>query len=108
MSGELVKLLSDLKEPEALSFVEKAMGEGVDPMEILGEAQEGMKIVGNRFAREEYFLPELVVSGDAPQRLCADVGSLHEGRPGPGSRAGRALPSGAAPLASGHPGGQHR
>ena len=64
MSGELVKLLSDLKEPEALSFVEKAIGEGVDPMELLGNAQEGMKIVGERFAREEYFLPELVFSGE--------------------------------------------
>jgi len=64
MSGELVKLLSDLKEPEALSFVEKAMGEGVDPMKILGEAQEGMKIVGERFASEEYFLPELIFSGE--------------------------------------------
>jgi hypothetical protein len=31
MSGELVKLLSDLKEPEALQFVEKALAEGVDP-----------------------------------------------------------------------------
>jgi len=64
MSGELMKLLSDLKEPEALSFVEKAMGEGVDPMEVLGEAQEGMKIVGERFANEEYFLPELIFSGE--------------------------------------------
>ena len=64
MSGELVKLLSDLKEPEALSFVEKAMGEGVDPMKILGDAQEGMKIVGERFASEEYFLPELIFSGE--------------------------------------------
>ena len=64
MSGELVKLLSDLKEPEALSFVDKAMGEGVDPVKILGEAQEGMKIVGERFACEEYFLPELILSGE--------------------------------------------
>ena len=64
LSGELVKLLSDLKEPEVLAFVEKAMGEGVDPMELLGDAQEGMKIVGERFAREEYFLPELVFSGE--------------------------------------------
>jgi len=28
MSGELVRLLSDLKEPEALAFVEKALAEG--------------------------------------------------------------------------------
>jgi methanogenic corrinoid protein MtbC1 len=64
MSGELGKLLSDLKEPEALAFVEKALGEGVDPIELLGDAREGMIIVGERFASEEYFIPDLVFSGE--------------------------------------------
>jgi len=64
MSGELVKLLSEMKEQEALAFVEKALEEGVDPVDILGEAQEGMNVVGERFASEEYFLPELIFSGE--------------------------------------------
>jgi 5-methyltetrahydrofolate--homocysteine methyltransferase len=64
MSGELVKLLSEMKEQEALAFVEKALEEGIDPMDILGQAQEGMNVVGERFASEEYFLPELVFSGE--------------------------------------------
>ena len=64
MAGKLVKLLSDLKEPEALAFVEKALGEGVDPADLLGEAKEGMNIVGQRFASEEYFIPDLVFSGE--------------------------------------------
>jgi 5-methyltetrahydrofolate--homocysteine methyltransferase len=64
MSGELAKLLSDLKEPEALAFVEKALGDGVDPLELLGDAKEGMIIVGERFANEEYFIPDLVFSGE--------------------------------------------
>jgi len=64
MSGELVKLLSDLKEPEALEFVEKALGDGVDPMDLLGQAREGMNIVGERFASEDYFIPDLVFSAE--------------------------------------------
>jgi methanogenic corrinoid protein MtbC1 len=64
MSGELVKLLSDLKEPEALAFVEKALGEGADPMELMGQAKEGMAVVGQRFASEDYFIPDLVFSGE--------------------------------------------
>ena len=64
MSGELAKLLSDLKEPEALEFVEKALGEGVDPEVLLGEAKKGMNIVGQRFAGEEYFIPDLIFSGE--------------------------------------------
>ncbi len=64
MSGELTKLLSDLKEPEALEFVRKALAEGVDPMDLLGQAREGMNIVGQRFASEDYFIPDLIFSGE--------------------------------------------
>jgi len=64
MSGELVKLLSNLKEQEALDYVEKALGKGIDPLDLLGEAREGMKIVGKKFTDEEYFIPDLVFSGE--------------------------------------------
>jgi len=64
MGGKLVKLLADLKEQEALEFVEKALGKGVDPMNLLWDAKEGMKIVGHKFASEEYFIPELFFSGE--------------------------------------------
>jgi len=64
MAGKLVKLLADLKEPEALAFVEKALGEGADPVDLLGDAKEGMNIVGQRFSKEEYFIPDLVFSGE--------------------------------------------
>jgi 5-methyltetrahydrofolate--homocysteine methyltransferase len=64
MSGELVKFLSDLKEPEALGYVEKALAEGSDPMDLLTQAKEGMNIVGQRFADEVYFIPDLIFSGE--------------------------------------------
>jgi methanogenic corrinoid protein MtbC1 len=64
MSGKLAKLLSDLKEPDALQFVEKALAEGVDPVALLDEAREGMAVVGQRFASEEYFIPDLIFSGE--------------------------------------------
>jgi methanogenic corrinoid protein MtbC1 len=64
MAGKLVKLLSDLKEPEALAFVDKSLEEGADPMDLLGQTKEAMNIVGERFASEEYFIPDLVFSGE--------------------------------------------
>ncbi len=64
MSGELTKLLSDLKEPETLEFVRKALADGADPMDLLGQARDGMNIVGQRFASEDYFIPDLVFSGE--------------------------------------------
>jgi len=64
MAGELVYLLADLKESEALEFVEKSLAKGVDPALLLGQAKEGMNLVGKRFADGEYFIPSLVFSGE--------------------------------------------
>lgn len=69
MPGELVQLLSDLKEPEALAFVEKALEQGTDPMDLLGQTKEAMNIVGQRFANSEYFIPDLVFSGVILKRI---------------------------------------
>ena len=73
MSGELVKLLSDLKEPEALEYVDHALAKGVDPTALLDEAREAMNVVGERFAAEEYFIPDLVFSGEILKRIVAKL-----------------------------------
>jgi trimethylamine corrinoid protein len=64
MAGELVKLLSDLKEQEAMEFVDKALEKGVDAMNLLEETKEAMRIVGERYASCEYFIPDLIFSGE--------------------------------------------
>jgi 5-methyltetrahydrofolate--homocysteine methyltransferase len=64
MAGKLVKLLSDLKEKEALEFVENALSKGANPEELLQDAKEGMSVVGERFADEKYFIPDLIFSGE--------------------------------------------
>jgi 5-methyltetrahydrofolate--homocysteine methyltransferase len=64
MSGELANLLCDLKEAEALKFVSKALETGADPMDLLGQARQGMDMVGQRFAEDTYFIPELIFSGE--------------------------------------------
>ena len=69
MSRELVQLLSGLMEQESIAFVEKALEEGGDAADILEQAKEGMNIVGQRFADGEYFIPELIFSGEILKRI---------------------------------------
>lgn len=64
MAEDLVKALSDLQEKEALRIVEERLGAGDDPLSILGDARRAMEIVGERFANSEYFIPDLVYSGE--------------------------------------------
>jgi methanogenic corrinoid protein MtbC1 len=64
MSGDFVNLLADLKEGEVLELVKQRLESGEDPMKVLDDGREAMGIVGQRFADGEYFLPELVFSGE--------------------------------------------
>jgi len=69
MAGELVKLLSDLEEQKSLEFVEQALAGGADPAGLLGETKEAMSLVGKRFAACEYFIPDLIYSGEILKQI---------------------------------------
>jgi 5-methyltetrahydrofolate--homocysteine methyltransferase len=64
MSGDLVNLLADLKEQEVIEIVKKRLESAEDAMTILNDARQGMETVGKRFANNEYFIPDLVYSGE--------------------------------------------
>jgi len=64
MAANLVNALADLKEEEALKIVKDRLGAGEEPLKILEDARKGMEIVGKRFADSEYFIPDLVYSGE--------------------------------------------
>jgi methanogenic corrinoid protein MtbC1 len=64
MAKDLVNTLADLKEKEALKIVEDRLKAGEEPLKILDDARKGMEIVGQRFADSEYFIPDLVYSGE--------------------------------------------
>jgi trimethylamine corrinoid protein len=61
---DLIHALSDLKEEEALQIAKQRLDSNEDPNIILGDAKKGMEIVGQRFASGEYFIPDLIYSGD--------------------------------------------
>jgi methanogenic corrinoid protein MtbC1 len=64
MAKDLVKTLADLKEKEALKIVEDRLSAGEDPLKILDDARRALEIVGKRFSDCEYFIPDLVYSGE--------------------------------------------
>ena len=64
MAKDLVKTLADLKEKEALKIVEDRLSAGEDPLKILDDARRAVEIVGKRFSDCEYFIPDLVYSGE--------------------------------------------
>jgi methanogenic corrinoid protein MtbC1 len=64
MSEELVSAIADMREEEALTLVKEMVESGVEPMAILDAAREAMGVVGQRYEKGTYFLPELMLSGE--------------------------------------------
>jgi len=64
MAKDLVKTLADLEEKEALKIVEDRLSAGEDPLKILDDARRAVELVGKRFSDGEYFIPDLVYSGE--------------------------------------------
>jgi methanogenic corrinoid protein MtbC1 len=64
MSKKLVSAIADMREEEALKLVRKMVTDGTAPMVILDAAREAMGIVGERYEKGTYFLPELIMAGE--------------------------------------------
>ncbi len=69
MAKDLVSTLADLKEKEALKIVEDRLKVGEEPLKILEDARKAMEVVGKRFASSEYFMPDLVYSGEIMREI---------------------------------------
>jgi len=69
MPKDFVNLLADLKEDEVLKLTRQRLESKEEPMKILEDSRKGMEIVGKRFADGEYFLPELVFSGELIKQI---------------------------------------
>lgn len=64
MSDNLVMALADLQEEKALEITKNRIEAKEEPNAILVDARKGMGIVGERFASGEYFIPDLIYSGE--------------------------------------------
>ncbi len=69
MSKELVEAIANMQEDEALQMVEEMLEGGEDASNVLGYCQEAMAIVGQRYEKGEYFLPELIMSGEMLKKI---------------------------------------
>jgi methanogenic corrinoid protein MtbC1 len=62
--NELASLVADLREVEALELVTARQARGDDPLAILEDCQVGMREVGERYARRQYYLSGLIMAGE--------------------------------------------
>jgi len=73
MADDLVRAIADLQEEEALRITEKRLSAGEEPFNILTDSRHAMEIVGKRFENKEYFIPDLVYSGEILREIAEIV-----------------------------------
>ena len=49
MSEQLVQLIADMEEEQALALIKQMLDEGADPVAILEDCRAAMSVVGKRF-----------------------------------------------------------
>lgn len=64
MEKELIAAITGMEEEDALRIAREMLDGGTDPMRILEVCREAMQIIGSGFEKEEYFLPDLIMSGE--------------------------------------------
>ena len=61
---KLIDAMVELREDEVLKMVKERVEAGEDPLKIVNECREGIIEVGKRFEAKEYFVPDLIMSGE--------------------------------------------
>jgi methanogenic corrinoid protein MtbC1 len=60
----LIRCVAELQEQEALDLVRARLEQNEDPLFIVEDCQEGLRQVGERYERREYYLSGLIMAGE--------------------------------------------
>ncbi len=79
MNQKLVDAIADMDEESALQITKDALAVGTEPLAILSDCSAAMEIVGARFEKGQYFIPELILAGEIMKGISALVKPLLTG-----------------------------
>ncbi|MGB4313871.1 MAG: corrinoid protein [bacterium] len=63
MTEKLVEAIVGMREEEAIGLAREALEAGTDPIEVMESCRRAVEEVGKRYEEGEYFLPELMLTG---------------------------------------------
>ena len=78
--GKIAEALGNLQYEGVEVLVDRALGAGTDPLDILAQCKAGMDTVGELYSSGEYFLSELILSGEIFKKVVQTVKPLIAGR----------------------------
>lgn len=64
----LVEAIVEMQEDKALELTQQYLDDGQPPLDIFGAYRKALEIIGDRFEKKIYFIPELIMSGELMNR----------------------------------------
>ena len=64
MYQKLIDAIVELREDEVVDLVQELLDKGVNPLDVLDNCRKAVEIIGERYEKGEYFMPELMLTGE--------------------------------------------
>ncbi|MGO9120800.1 MAG: B12-binding domain-containing protein [Desulfomonilaceae bacterium] len=77
--GDLAQAIANLEEKRVNELIDREIKEGVNPLDIIHECNEGMVRVGELFSEGKYFISELIYSADILKQVMVRLDPLLAG-----------------------------
>ena len=71
---DFINEIVELNEDNVNKQLEARLQNNEDPLKIMDDVKEAMKIIGDKFSIKEYFLPELIMSGEILRQVFEVIG----------------------------------
>ncbi len=71
---DFVNEIVELNENNVNELVKKRLENNENPLKIMDDVKKAMKIIGDKFSNKEYFLPELIMSGEILRQIFEALG----------------------------------
>ncbi len=68
LGSDLMNAVIDIRYDEIAGLVRSALDAGSDPLDVLGELREGLRVVGERYQEGEYFLSQLFLAAETMKK----------------------------------------
>jgi 5-methyltetrahydrofolate--homocysteine methyltransferase len=87
----LKEAVVEMQHSEVISLTQQYLEGGMDPASLFGAFQKALVEIGNRFEKEVYFIPELVMSGEMMKKASALIKPHLTENTGSGEKPGKVL-----------------
>ncbi len=77
--GDLAQAIANLEEKRVNELIDREIKEGVNPLDIIHECNEGMVRVGELFSEGKYFISELIYSAEILKQVMVKLDPLLAG-----------------------------